>query len=88
MSQIKEDCYWYKHKMRGQRGCGVLNRLQCNFNGTCSFYETEAEYEARQQAFDEKQNNKLRIRCGLAPIERQQNSKEFYDTKRGKVEKQ
>lgn len=55
MGVIREDCYWYKHKMRGQRGCGVLNCLQCKVNGACSFYETEADYEARQDKFDEKQ---------------------------------
>ena len=71
MSRIKEDCYWYKHKMRGQRGCGVLTCLQCKGTGICSFYETEKDYEARRQAFDEKQNNKIRIRCGFLPIARQ-----------------
>ena len=66
----KKDCYWYKRKTVEQRGCGVLNCLQCK-NGACSFYETEKDYEARRQAFDEKQNNKIRIRCGFLPIARQ-----------------
>ena len=44
----KKDCYWYKRKTVEQRGCGVLNCLQCKVNGTCSFYETEKDYEARR----------------------------------------
>lgn len=59
----KKDCYWYKHKMRGQRGCGVLNCLQCK-NGACSFYETEPDYTARQKRFEEKQN-KIIINSGI-----------------------
>lgn len=62
--KIKRDCYWYRHKMRGQRGCGVLTCLQCKLNGTCSFYETEPEYEARQERFLEREN-KIVISSGF-----------------------
>ena len=82
----KRDCYWYKRKTVEQRGCGVLNCLQCKVNGTCSFYETEKDYEARRQAFDEKQNNKIRIRCGFLPFARQI-GREYHDTMGGKAGK-
>lgn len=60
----KKDCYWYKRKTVGQRGCGVLNCLQCKTNNVCSFYETEPDYTARQERFEEKQN-KIIINSGI-----------------------
>lgn len=55
-NEIKEDCYWYKQKTRWQKECRVLVSLQCKNNGACSFYETEAEYKARQKRFSKREN--------------------------------
>lgn len=61
---IKKDCYWLKISSRGRKSCGVLNCLKCKLNGTCSFYETEPEYEARQERFLEREN-KIVISSGF-----------------------
>jgi hypothetical protein len=48
---IKEDCYHYKHRSKGKSGCKALCELQCAIRGKCGFYETEEEYNARQEDF-------------------------------------
>lgn len=44
---LKLTCYWWLNKGKHRTGCGVLNTLQCEQNGTCSFYETEEQHRAR-----------------------------------------
>lgn len=84
---VKEDCYWYKHKMRGQKDCGLLVCLQCKINGTCSFYETEDAFCARQRAFKEQHGGKKRETAG-EPVSLWERmgitSKEFFGARRGR----
>ena len=53
----KENCHWFLHRYGFRRGCGVLEKLQCECNGKCSFYETEEQYKTRQESFRERERN-------------------------------
>lgn len=48
---VKEECIWWKLRVKGQHGCKALTELQCKRKGKCSFFETETEYNERQEDF-------------------------------------
>lgn len=52
----KERCYWFIHRCGYRRGCGVLEKLQCVYEGKCSFYETEEQFKTRQANFNERES--------------------------------
>ncbi len=62
-TNLKKDCYWFKHRYGYRIGCGVLVSLQCVCNGKCSFYETELQYKIRQDKFKESERQAFEKEC-------------------------
>jgi hypothetical protein len=49
--KTKTDCHWWLIKKPSHNdGCAVLTCLKCA-KGKCRFYETEEQYQARQDKF-------------------------------------
>lgn len=50
---MKKDCYWYRYnEFKCQHRCGILDPMVCTNSNKCTFYETEEDFNARQEKFD------------------------------------
>ncbi|MBQ7792448.1 MAG: hypothetical protein IJ367_03025 [Clostridia bacterium] len=52
LTEIRRDCYWYRRRCGLRAGCMALTELQCEINGTCSFYEKDETFKTRTKGFD------------------------------------
>ena len=48
MPEIKKKCHWYDDENRPK--CTILSEFVCK-KGKCTFYETDAQYKARNDKF-------------------------------------